>query len=110
MHGWVVVIKVWLLFVKPVKVVLPADFIKAPVASFHIGEDNADFRIAMRIIAPHVIIAVGAVRIPTGFLEPVMVLRGVIKGEIRKQFHAAGWNGGDGLSERYHGAVEARTR
>ena len=79
----IVIVEIRLVRVEAMEVVLLAHLIPGPSGIFDVGEDDADFGIPVRIVSPHVVIAVRARRIAAGRLEPFVLGRGVIESEVR---------------------------
>ena len=63
-------------------VVLAAHWVKGPVGILGIDENDACFRIERGVIIPHVVIAVGAVRILPRLLEPGVRVGGVVNNNV----------------------------
>ena len=89
LHGRVIVVQIRLVGVEAVEVVLAALVIPSPIGGLHVGENDTDFGVALRVIAPNIEIAIGAGGIRAGGLEPRVVGAGVIERQIRHNAHAA---------------------
>ena len=69
------------------EVVLAALVIPGPVGSFHVSENDADFGVALGVIAPDIEIAIGARGIRAGSLEPWVIGAGVVERQVRHDAH-----------------------
>jgi hypothetical protein len=60
---------------------------KRPVRLFSVHEDDAGVLVLLVGVAPHVEITERPVRVPAGFLEPGVLVRGVVQGQVDDDPH-----------------------
>ena len=72
-----------------VEVELPAHGVERPVRLFRVDEDDAVVRILLVGVVPDVVVAVRAVGIFPGLLEPLVGVRGVVDGQVDDDAHVA---------------------
>ena len=82
LHGGIVEVQVRLVGEEPVPVVLPADRVERPVARLGVDEDDPGVLVLVAGVAPHVEVAVGAVRVAAAGLEPRVLVARVVDREI----------------------------
>jgi hypothetical protein len=90
-HPRIVEVEVGLVAEEAVPVVLLRDRVPRPVRRFRVGEDDARAGVLVRVVAPHVEVALGAAlgRAPRR-LEPGMLVRGVVDDELGDHAQPAG--------------------
>ncbi|MPM39399.1 hypothetical protein SDC9_86032 [bioreactor metagenome] len=81
-HPGIVEVEVGLVAVEAVPEVLPAHLVVAPVGLLGVDEDDPGVEVRVGLVAPHVVVAVRAVRVAPGLLEPRMTVRGVVHHEV----------------------------
>ncbi|MGX1219798.1 hypothetical protein RKD42_001057 [Streptomyces ambofaciens] len=89
LHGRVLVVEVRLVGEEPVPVVLAADGVVGPVGRLGVDEDDAGVGVAGVVVGPDVVVAVRAVRVLAGLLEPRVLVAGVVHDEVDDHAHAA---------------------
>ncbi len=92
--------------------VLAAHRVVGPVRRLRVHEDDPRVRVALVVVGPHVVVAVGPVGILPRLLEPRVLVAGVVHDEVDDHAHAALVGGVDELHEvgqvaelRQHGRV-----
>ncbi len=99
LHARVVVVEVRLVGEEPVPEVLLADRVVRPVGGLGVDEDDPGVRVLLVVVGPHVEVAVRAVRVLPGSLEPRVLVAGVVHHEVDDHAHAAGVRGVHELHE-----------
>ena len=79
-NRWVVIVQVRLVGEEAVKVELATFRVKSPVGVFRVGKNDSNVLTDLIGVGPHVIVAIRSRRVGPGFLEPVVLVRGVIEG------------------------------
>ena len=69
---------------------LPADRVERPVGFLGVHEDDAGVLVLLVRVAPHVEVAEGTVGVLAGFLEPGVLVRGVVQRQVDDHPHARG--------------------
>ena len=82
LHGRVVVVQIGLMGEETVPVELPAHRVERPVGFLGVDEDDPSVVVPLTGVAPHVEVAVRAVGISPGFLEPRMRVGCVIHHQV----------------------------
>ncbi|PPS68286.1 hypothetical protein BZZ08_07411 [Streptomyces sp. MH60] len=85
----VLVVEVRLVGEEAVPVVLAADRVVGPVGRLGVDEDDAGVGVAGVVVGPDVVVAVGAVGVLAGLLEPRVLVAGVVHDEVDDHAHAA---------------------
>ncbi|OEI69691.1 trehalose synthase domain protein [Curtobacterium sp. ER1/6] len=88
-HGRVLEVEVGLVREEPVEEELPAHRVERPIRLLGVDEDDADVLVVLVGVAPHVEVAVGAVRVLAGLLEPLVLVRGVVDHHVDHDAHVA---------------------
>ena len=99
LDGRVLVVEVGLVGEEAVPVVLLADGVEGPVGGFGVDEDDAGVLVLLVVVGPDVVVAVGAVGVGAGLLEPRVLVAGVVHDEVDDDAHAALVGGVDELDE-----------
>ncbi len=99
LHGRVLVVEVRLVGEEAVPVVLLADRVEGPVGGLGVDEDDAGVRVLLVVVGPDVVVAVGAVGVVAGLLEPRVLVAGVVHDEVDDDAHAALVGGVDEFHE-----------
>jgi hypothetical protein len=99
LHGRVLVVEVGLVGEEPVPVVLLAHRVEGPVGRLGVDEDDPRVLELLVVVGPDVVVAVGAVGVVAGFLEPRVLVAGVVHHEVDDHSHAALVGGIDELDE-----------
>ncbi len=89
LHGRVLVVEVRLVGEEPVPVVLLADRVVGPVRHLGVDEDDPGVLVLLVVVGPYVVVAVGAVGVLAGLLEPRVLVAGVVHDEVDDHAHAA---------------------
>ncbi|OSY49953.1 hypothetical protein BG846_04419 [Streptomyces fradiae ATCC 10745 = DSM 40063] len=89
LHGRVLVVEVRLVREEPVPVVLLAHRVEGPVGRLGVDEDDPGVLVLLVVVGPDVVVAVGAVRVGAGLLEPRVLVAGVVHHEVDDHPHAA---------------------
>ena len=79
LHRGVLEVEVGLVREEAVEVELPAHGVERPVRVLGVDEDDADVRVLLVGVAPHVEVAVRALRVLARLLEPVVLVGGVVE-------------------------------
>ncbi len=93
LHGRVVVVEVGLVAEEAVPVELPAHRVERPVRLLGVDEDDSRVRVLLAGVAPHVVVAVRAVRISPRLLEPFVRVGRVVHDEIGDDAYASAVRG-----------------
>ena len=109
-HARVLEVEVRLVAEEPVPEVLPPDGVERPVGRLGVDEDDAGVLVARVVVGPHVEVAVRALGVGAGRLEPRVLVARVVHDEVDDDPHAAGVHLLDELGEVGHGAVLAGDR
>ncbi len=99
LHGRVLVVEVGLVGEEAVPVVLLAHRVVGPVGGLGVDEDDPGVLVLLVVVGPHVVVAVGAVGVRAGRLEPGVLVAGVVHDEVDDHAHAALVRGVDELHE-----------
>ena len=99
LDGRVLVVEVRLVGEEAVPVVLLADGVEGPVGGFGVDEDDAGVLELFVVVGPDVVVAVGAVGVFPGLLEPRVLVAGVVHDEVDDDAHAALVGGVDEFDE-----------
>ncbi len=89
LHGRVLVVQVRLVGEEAVPEVLAADRVVGPVGGLGVDEDDAGVGVTGVVVGPDVVVAVGAVGVLAGLLEPRVLVAGVVHDEVDDHAHAA---------------------
>ncbi|CAM5693532.1 hypothetical protein SGLAM104S_08783 [Streptomyces glaucescens] len=99
LHRRVLVVEVRLVREEPVEEVLLAHRVEGPVGDLRVDEDDPRVLVLLVVVGPHVVVAVGAVGVLAGLLEPRVLVAGVVHDEVDDDPHAPLVGGVDELHE-----------
>lgn len=99
LHRRVLVVEIGLVGEEPVPVVLLAHRVEGPVGRLGVDEDDPGVLELLVVVGPDVVVAVRAVGVAAGLLEPVVLIARVVHDEVDDHAHAALVRGIDELHE-----------
>lgn len=89
LHAGVLVVQVRLVGEEPVPVVLLAHRVEGPVGGLGVDEDDPGVLVLLVVVRPDVVVAVRALRIRPGLLEPLVLVARVVHDEVDDHPHSA---------------------